>query len=103
MIIVYTPPSSEKLVEYLHMAAEYAGIEVEFAHKPSERDGCCFVTWGTVEAPHEAHRSQQEVHIRLALGKARSIPDKAKWEDFAECLACSPKRGAEVFPKTVYR
>lgn len=101
-MIVYTPPSAEKLVEHLNMAAEYADRDVEFGHKPSEQAGCCFVTWGSVGSPHESHQHQQEVHIRLATGKAKSIPDHAKSNDFIECLVwASPERGAEVFPEAV--
>jgi hypothetical protein len=79
--------TADELCEYLNMAAEYAGCDVEFGTRPSSSEGCCFVTWGTVGAPHEKHQHEQEVHTTLCYGHVKNVPDHATWEDFALALA----------------
>lgn len=91
--MAHTP---EELVEELNAAAEYARCPVEFGWKPSGNPGCCLVTWGAVGVPHDRHENETEVHIVLAYGHTKNIPDRAFIGDFLCALANATPEDAKA-------
>jgi len=78
-----------RIAEEANIVAEYADLSIEFGSKPSDREGCCVITWGNVGAPHDTHKGAAVVSMAHVVGRFRNCPDKSKLTDLVFAITAA--------------